>query len=179
MKAYVGGATATCSLNLDTRWEWSASRPDRFTPGRTAGTHRTEDWVGRRTGKEVMGRKKLKPGRKYKYPSVVQPRAWAIYLLHVTYLKSELVEVWSQRKRASTVATLPTLHEAHCRKSHSNGYGFVKRDLSPNRNGGTGWYCRLNEIHLVTVLLQHKSILPFYNRVAQHFQQTRSQGLQI
>jgi hypothetical protein len=30
--------------------EWSASRPDRFTPGEKTGTHWIEGWVGPRAG---------------------------------------------------------------------------------------------------------------------------------
>jgi len=75
MEEYAGGATDTRSLNLHTRRK-TASRPDRFTPGRRpAGTQRTGDWVGRRAGVEVTGRKELKPSRKYKYSSLVQPVA--------------------------------------------------------------------------------------------------------
>jgi hypothetical protein len=47
-------------LDLGTRWRWSASRPNRFTPGEiTPGTHWIGGCVGHRAGLDAVERKIL------------------------------------------------------------------------------------------------------------------------
>ena len=41
---------------------WSTPRPDRFTPGERAGTHRIVGWVGPRAGLDGCGKSRLPPG---------------------------------------------------------------------------------------------------------------------
>jgi hypothetical protein len=65
MKKYGGVEVAPSFLTsaLDER-EWSASRPDHFTPGEIAnGTHWIGDWVGPRVGLDVVEKRKILPCR--------------------------------------------------------------------------------------------------------------------
>jgi len=60
MKTYGGGGgTLPLIINLGTSGEWSASRPERVTPGeRATDTHSTGGWVGPRAGLERWRREK-------------------------------------------------------------------------------------------------------------------------
>jgi hypothetical protein len=49
-------------LDLGTRWRWSASRPDRFTPGEIApSTDWIGGWVGSRAGLDAVEKRKTLP----------------------------------------------------------------------------------------------------------------------
>jgi hypothetical protein len=61
MKAYWGnGRIASRILDLGTRWEWSASRPSRFTPREKApGIYWIGSWVGPRAGLDAVVKRKI------------------------------------------------------------------------------------------------------------------------
>jgi hypothetical protein len=79
MKAYWGsGCIPPRILDLGTTWEWSASRPCRFTPReRATGTHWIGSWVGPRAVLDAVVKRKISSRRWESNPRIpiVQPVA--------------------------------------------------------------------------------------------------------
>jgi hypothetical protein len=72
------------ALDLDTRWEWSASGLGRFTPGeRVLGTHFVRGWVGPKAGMNAVEEIKIYFLCLESKPNswVVQPVAYSLYQL--------------------------------------------------------------------------------------------------